>query len=58
LAVSPDREKLATSTHHVEKFAIGLGGFHLLQNHFHRLDLVHVVQELAQNAGLLQNFWL
>ena len=49
---------LAAATHHVEEFDIALGGFHALQNHFHRFDFVHVVHELTKNAGLLQDFGL
>ena len=49
---------LAPPAHHVEELAIGLGGAHLLEYHFHGLYFIHVVQELAQNAGLLQNLRL
>jgi len=42
--------KLPTSTHHVKELHIRLGGLHVLQHQFHRLDLVHVVHELTQDA--------
>jgi len=41
---------LAASTHHVEEFDVALCGFHALENHFHGLNFVHVVHELAQDA--------
>ena len=47
----------ATSSHHVEELVVVLGRFHVFQHEFHRLDLVHVVHELAQNSRLLQNLW-
>ncbi len=49
---------LATSAHHVEEFAVCLGGPHLFEHHLHGFDLIHVVQKLTQDAGFLQNLGL
>ena len=49
---------LAASTHHVEEFDVALRGFHTLKNHFHGLNFIHVVHELAQDARFLQHLWL
>ena len=35
-----------------------LGGAHLVEHELHRLDLVHRVEQLAQNPALLQDFGL
>jgi len=48
----------AAASHHVKKLAVGLGGAHLFEHHFHGLYLVHAVQELPQDAGFLQYFGL
>ena len=53
-----DNRFLSAPTHHVEELTIGLGSAHLLQYHFHGFDFIHVVEELAQDASLLQNFRL
>src|ERR1700712_5035262 len=45
-------------THHVEEVMVVLGGLHLLENELHRLDLVHRIEKLAQNPGLLQDLRL
>ena len=47
---------LAAATHQVEEVHIGLGGLHIFEHQLHRLDLIHVVHELAQDAGFLQYF--
>ncbi len=48
----------ATAPHQVEEFRIGLGSLHLVKNELHRFDLVHAVQQLAQNPDLLQHICL
>jgi len=47
---------LAAAAHQVKEVHIGLGGLHVFEHQLHRLDLIHVVHKLAQDAGFLQNF--
>src|ERR1700712_480588 len=49
---------LAPSSHHVEKVQVGLAGLHLLEHELHRLDLVHRIEQLAQDPRLLQDLRL
>ena len=49
---------LAASAHHVEEFDVALRGLHALENHFHSLNFIHVVHELAQDARFLQHLRL
>ena len=53
-----DNRFLSAPTHHVEELAVVLGGTHLLEHHLHGLDFIHVVEELAQDAGFLQDLRL
>src|SRR6202012_5053053 len=48
----------ATTTHHVEELGVALRLTDLVEQEFHRLDFVHVVNELAQHPDLLQDFGL
>ncbi len=48
-------ENYPPPAHHVEELDVALGRLHVLEHELHRLDLVHVVHELAQDAGLLQD---
>ncbi len=49
-------EFLAAAAHQVKEVHIGFGGLHVFEEQLHGFDLVHVVDELAQNSGFLQNF--
>ena len=41
---SPRTPKLASATHQVEEFAVVFGGFELINDKVHRLDIVHIGQ--------------
>ena len=41
--------------HRVEEFGVVLGRAHLVEHELERLDLVHVVEELAQDPHFLQD---
>ena len=44
----------ATGTHGVEEFGVALGGLDLVEQEFHRIDVIHAVKQLAQDPHLLQ----
>ncbi len=46
------------SAHQIEEFGVVLGLLHLIEQKFHRLNLVHGIEQLAQNPGFLQDFRL
>src|SRR5689334_23437128 len=48
----------AAPTHHVEELGVALRLADLVEQEFHRLDFVHVVNELAQHPDLLQDLGL
>src|SRR6202007_1090577 len=48
----PARPACALALHGLEKFAVRLGVFHLVEQEFDRRQLVHRVQELAQDPHL------
>src|SRR5689334_21077288 len=54
---SPTRE-LPAPAHHVEEVVVVLRRLHLVEDELHRLDLVHRIEQLAQDPGLLQDFGL
>src|SRR5690606_30252114 len=47
-----------SALHRGEELVVGLGVLHLVQQELHRADLVHAVQQLAQDPDLLQQFGL
>src|SRR4051812_21850550 len=47
-----------TPTHHVEEVQVGLARLHLVEHELHRLDLVHRIEQLAQDPGLLEHLRL
>src|SRR5512137_1600019 len=60
-AISGDRatgRPSAAPAHHVEELGVVLRGLHLVQQEFHRLDLVHAVQQFPQDPDLLQDLGL
>src|SRR5258706_10697144 len=49
-----DYTEKSTPSHRVEEFRVLLGGFQLVDQEFGRLELVHRVEQLAQDPDLLQ----
>src|SRR5476651_551649 len=45
---------LAAPAHHIEELTVVFSGLHLVEDELHRFDLVHRVQQLAQDPDLLQ----
>src|SRR5690606_4203764 len=52
------RRSHGSALHRSEELVVGLGALHLVEQELHRADLVHAVQELAQDPDLLQQFRL
>src|SRR5664279_4048841 len=50
--------KTSTPAHRVEEIRVVLGLLDLVQQEFHRLELVHRIEELAQHPHLLQDLRL
>ena len=56
---SPSRvSESAAATHHVEKVMVIFRRLHFVKNEFHRLNLIHWIQQLAQNPTFLKDFRL
>src|SRR5471030_3005612 len=51
-------DRSAAPAHHVEEVQVRLAGLHLVEHELHRLDLVHRVEQLAQDPRLLQDLRL
>src|SRR5690242_5649932 len=49
---------LPAAPHHVEEVEVVLRRLHLVEDELHGLDLVHRVEELAQDPGLLEDLGL
>ena len=47
-----------SATHRVEELAIVLGRLDLVEQEFHRFEIVHVVEQFAQHPHLLQDVGL
>src|SRR5687767_11855768 len=45
---------MASALHEVEEFLVGLRRLHLVEQEFHRGQLIHRMQQLAQDPDLLQ----
>nr|GEU28109.1 hypothetical protein [Tanacetum cinerariifolium] len=52
--LEPGWRFLAAAAHHVEELGVVLRGAHFVEDELHRFDLVHRVQQLAQDPDLLQ----
>src|SRR5690606_38485210 len=48
------RRSIRLSLHRGEELVVALGALHLVEQELHRADLVHAVQQLAQDPDLLQ----
>ena len=48
-------EESFSATHRIEEFAVVLGRLDLVEQEFHRFEVVHVVEQLAQHPHFLQN---
>jgi hypothetical protein len=40
-----------------QKLRIIFGGFHFIENEFHRFDFIHRIQQLTQNPDFLELIW-
>ena len=52
-ALGATNSLVSAASHHVEELEIVLRRLHLVENEFHRFDLVHAIEQLAQHPDLL-----